>query len=97
MPFATSAKLVYSSMISKNQNGSLESKYITEAKNLVVSNGNINVPNSLLDDIKQTALNASGWNLTSSYGVSIYLDYVHLIIDFDFPASLNGINWNWTP
>lgn len=94
MPFATSAKFIYIATVSKSST----TKYIVNAMDFNIVNGNIIIPTTLLDDIKQTAIEATGYSPTSTeYDFSISLRETFLIVDFDFPASLNGLNWNWRP
>lgn len=92
-PYATNATLIWKSSVEVNGDGSSTRKYVWGTKSLSISNGTIQVPSNMLETICDDACSICGRPTTSF--IDIYQFY--LLVDFEFPARLNGISWNWQP
>lgn len=93
-PYATNAALIWKCSVDQKGGESSDTrKYVWGTKSLSVSNGAIQVPSNMLETICDDACTISGRPMNST--ISIYPFY--LIVDFEFPARLNGVYWNWQP
>lgn len=92
-PYATNATLIWKSSVEVNGDSSSTKKYVWGTKSLSISNGAIQVPSNMLETICDDACTICGRPTTSI--IDIYQFY--LLVDFEFPARLNGISWNWQP
>lgn len=98
MPYAKSAKLIYVSQPHSSASGSSTSYQMISSIDLNITNGEIECPSDLIDTIINDSLHAVGLELydTTKY-VSLGLYNCSLLVDFDFPANLDDIDWDWEP
>lgn len=97
MPYAKSAKLIYISQ-PQSSAGSSTSYQMISSIDLDVMNGEIKCPSNLIDTIINDSLQAVGlqlYDVTKFVSLSLYK--CSLLVDFDFPANLDGIDWDWEP
>lgn len=93
-PYATNADLIWKCSVSKMGGDSQENtKYVWGTKHLSITNGALVVPTDMLETMFDEACDISGRPLNST--ISLYNCY--LVVDFEFPARLNGVDWNWNP
>lgn len=93
-PYATNATLIWKCSIEQmGGESSSTKKFVWGTKSLSISNGAIQVPTNMLETICDDACTISGRQMNST--IDIYQFY--LIVDFAFPARLNGVSWSWQP
>lgn len=93
-PYATSAELIWKCSVEAMGGESSETrKYVWSAKSLTTANGVIQIPLHLFESLADDACSIAGRPTNSS--ISFYNCY--LLVDFEFPARLNGVNWSWEP
>lgn len=93
-PYATNAVLIWKMGVSAMGGESSETqKYVWATKQLSITNGAIQIPAGLIETLCDEACNIVGRPMNST--LTLYPCY--LLVDFEFPARLDGITWNWQP
>ena len=91
-PYASTAKLVWNCFVlTEPAYGS--GKHIWASMDINVSEGNLQVPSGLIDGIFDDACSYAGMDNKAN----VSLRTLYLLIDFDFPATLDGLQWGWKP
>ena len=93
-PYAKSAKLIYSgTAYSYGEDNQRDGTYIWTYIDLTVgSDGSIVVPSDVLETMSSRLI-----SLGSKNNAGVSLETPQLLVDFEFPARLDGITWNWQP
>lgn len=92
LPYAKSAtmltRLYVNSYTTYQQQGAIVPYQLT------VQSGNIVIPTGLFESVAAVGCQFFNVDVTTSI-VEVHKPF--LIVDFEFPARLNGVNWNWQP
>lgn len=94
-PYATAAKLIWNATATKARSGGAETRrFIWSTAPLTVSNGTIGIPSNICESVADVACSICGY---SAEETNIDLGNFYLLVDFEFPARLDGVDWNWQP
>ena len=93
-PYAKSAKLIYSGTVySYGEDNQRDGAYIWTYIDLTVGNGgDIIVPTDVLETMSSRMISLGVKN-----NAAVSFETPQLLVDFEFPARLDGVNWNWQP
>lgn len=92
-PYASNAVLIWKCGLESSGDDSSTRKYVWGAKTLTITNGALEIPSDLFNTLADEACNVSGKPITST--VDLYQCW--LLVDFEFPARLDGVDWSWQP
>lgn len=95
IPFAKGGWVLQYGTIRTNDGGTARTTRVAASVAVGGSNG-ITVPTGLFELLMNYMCQACGAIFGSNIEY-ISLTGTDLVIDFDFPARLNGISWNWQP
>ena len=94
-PYAKSAKLIYAGVVYSHGESNYQN---TEAciwtyMDLTVGNdGTIAIPSDVFETMSNSII-----SLGSKTNATVNMETPYLMVDFEFPARLDGVNWNWAP
>lgn len=92
-PYATNATLIWKCSAEPRGGSSNNTKHVWGTMPVSITNGAIQVPPDMVETICDEACRISNSSTISTMTLST----CYLLVDFAFPARLDGITWNWQP